>query len=89
MIPLLIMIRLSECVLGEVQKRDCPPLETFLLGLRLKFWPIFQKIMNNQVESLKRMADNAGTASFLSGKTGVRDETIRKVGNPFLRMSHK
>lgn len=78
-IPLLTMIRLAECILGEVQKRGCIPLETFLLGLRLKFWPIFQNIMNGQVDNLKRMADNAGTAGFLSGRTGVRDETIHKV----------
>lgn len=77
------MIRLAECVLGEVQKRGCLPLETFLLGLRLKFWPIFQNIMNGQVENLKRMADNAGTAGFLSGRTGVRDETIHKVRTSF------
>ncbi|GJJ07494.1 hypothetical protein Clacol_001696 [Clathrus columnatus] len=88
-IPLLIITRLAECVLGEVQKRDCPPLETFLLGLRLKFWPIFQKIMNNQIESLKRMADNAGTAGFLSGKTGVKDETIHKARKPYLCESRR
>jgi len=78
-IPLLIMIRLLENVLGEVQKRDCPPLEHFTMGLRLSFWPAFQKDMNAHIESVKKMADGAGGGGFLSGKTSVRDATVQAV----------
>ncbi|KAF8517831.1 Sac2 family-domain-containing protein [Gautieria morchelliformis] len=75
-VPLLTMIRLLENVLGEVQKRDCPPLETFTLGLRLSMWPAFQKEMNSHLESVKKLADGAGSGGFLSSKPTVRDATV-------------
>jgi hypothetical protein len=74
------MIRLLENVLGEIQKRNCPPLETFILGLRLTLWPVFQKDMNAHVESVKKLADGAGSAGFLSNKLAVRGK-IQSVGN--------
>ena len=79
------MIRLLENMLHEVQKRDCPPLETFTLGLRLTMWPIFQKEMNAHLESVKKLADGAGSAGFLSSKPSVRDATIQSVSvnSPF------
>ncbi|KAF8591436.1 vacuolar sorting protein, partial [Ramaria rubella] len=78
-VPLLTMIRLLEDVLGEVQKRDCPPLETFTLGLRLSLWPTFQKDMNAQVESVKKLADGTIGGGFLSSKSFVKDATVQSV----------
>ncbi|KAH9179812.1 vacuolar sorting protein [Lactarius sanguifluus] len=63
-IPLLIMIRLTEEVMGEVQKRGCQPLETFLFGLRLQMWPLFQKSMTVQIEGLKTVAEGAAGGYF-------------------------
>jgi len=85
-IPLLTMIRLLENVLGEVQQRDCPPLETFTLGLRLTLWPAFQKDMHLHVESVKRLADGASGGGFLSSKPTVRDATVQSVAHRYTVM---
>ena len=77
------MIRLLENMLDEVQKRDCPPLETFTLGIRLSMWPVFQKEMNTHIESVKRLADGARGGGFLSSNPTVRDATVQRV-SPFL-----
>ncbi|KIJ56720.1 hypothetical protein M422DRAFT_218326, partial [Sphaerobolus stellatus SS14] len=82
-IPLLTMIRLLENALGEVQKRDCPPLETFAMGLRLSFWPLFQKDMNAHVESVKKLADGAGAGGFLSTRPSVRDANVQAVAHRY------
>ncbi|KAJ7283936.1 vacuolar sorting protein [Mycena rebaudengoi] len=63
-VPLLTMIRLTEEVMGEVQKRACPPAESFLFGLRLKMWPVFQKAMTEHVDALKKLAEGATTGYF-------------------------
>ncbi|KAI0251297.1 vacuolar sorting protein [Lactifluus subvellereus] len=63
-IPLLTMIRLTEGIMGEVQKRGCQPLETFVFGLRLQMWQLFQKAMTDQIEGLKKFAEGAGGGYF-------------------------
>lgn len=72
------MVRMNEVALAEAQKRDCTPLETFLLGLRLTMWPIFQKEMNAQVESLKKLVDGAGSG-YLSRGMVLKDSWIQLV----------
>ncbi|KAH9966054.1 vacuolar sorting protein [Russula dissimulans] len=59
-IPLLTMIRLTEEVMSEIQKRGCQPLEFFVFGLRLQMWPLFQRAMTDHVEGLKKAAEGAG-----------------------------
>lgn len=56
-IPLLTMVRLTEAVLAEVQKRQCLPLETFFFTMRLQLWPVFQKVMTEHCDSLKKVAE--------------------------------
>jgi hypothetical protein len=63
-IPLLTMIRLTEEVMSEIQKRGCQPLESFVFGLRLQMWPLFQKAMTDQIEALKKVAEGAGGGYF-------------------------
>jgi len=63
-IPLLTMIRLMEDVIEEIQKRGCPPLESFVFGLRLQMWPVFQKAMTEHVESLKKLAEGVSAGYF-------------------------
>ncbi|KAI9448141.1 vacuolar sorting protein [Lactarius indigo] len=77
-IPLLIMIRLTEEVMGEVQKRGCQPLETFLFGLRLQMWPLFQKSMTVQIEGLKNVAEGAAGGYFRRATT-TSDATIATI----------
>ena len=77
-IPLLTMIRLTEEVMGEIQKRGCQPLETFVFGLRLLMWPLFQKAMTDQIEGLKKVAEGAG-GGYFRRTTTTTDATITTV----------
>jgi hypothetical protein len=58
------MIRLTEEVLNEVQKRGCAPLETFIFAIRMKMWPVFQKVMSDHVDQLKKYVEGASSASI-------------------------
>jgi len=77
-IPLLTMIRLTEEVMGEIQKRGCQPLETFVFGLRLQMWPLFQKAMTDQIEGLKKVAEGAG-GGYFRRTTTTSDATITTI----------
>ncbi|KAG6903492.1 hypothetical protein C0995_005515 [Termitomyces sp. Mi166 len=63
-IPLLTMIRLMEDVVVEVQKRNCPPVEFYVFGLRLQMWPVFQKAMAENADALKKLAEGGGSGYF-------------------------
>ncbi|KAF9464409.1 vacuolar sorting protein [Collybia nuda] len=63
-ISLLTMIRLMEDVVLEVQKRNCPPVEFFVFGLRLQMWPVFQKAMAENIDALKKLAEGTGSGYF-------------------------
>jgi hypothetical protein len=52
-------------------------LETFLLGLRMSMWPVFQKEMSVHVDSLKALADSAG-GSFLT-RGNIKDSNVQTV----------
>ena len=77
-IPLLTMIRLTEEVVTEIQKRRCSPAENFIFSVRLQMWPIFQKAMHEHVESLKRVAEGTSTGYF-SRASPITDATVAKV----------
>jgi len=79
------MIRATDAVLAEALKRGCAPLEPFLLNLRMQLWPLFQKGMSDNVESLKKLADSGGGstgafagfgASMFGGSKGYVNEGI-------------
>lgn len=72
------MIRLTEDVIAEVQKRNCPPLESFVFGLRLQMWPVFQKAMSEHIEGLKRLAEGASTGYFSRAAT-TTDTSVSNV----------
>lgn len=72
-IPLLTMIRLTEAVLAEVQKRQCSPLETFFFTVRLQLWPVFQKVMTEHCDSLKKVAEKP---SGYFAKTNPTSDTM-------------
>lgn len=61
------MIRLTEEVIAEVQKRNCAPLETFVFGVRLQMWPVFQKAMAENVDALKKLAEGVSSSYFRRG----------------------
>ncbi len=77
-IPLLTIIRLTEDVVAEVQKRSCGPLETYIFTLRLKMWPAFQKLMAEHIDALKKSAEGASAGYFRRGST-TTDATVSAV----------
>ena len=57
-------------------------METFLLGVRIKLWPLFQSEMGAHVESLKKLADSA--AGTMLSRGNVRDTVVRAVSRASL-----
>ncbi|KAI0796778.1 Vps52-domain-containing protein [Abortiporus biennis] len=84
-IPLLTIIRLTEDVMTEVQKRNCPPLETFIFTARIQMWPIFQKLMAEHVDSLKKFAEGASAGYFRRGAT-VTDAAVVSICHRYVVM---
>ncbi|KIP07046.1 hypothetical protein PHLGIDRAFT_30209 [Phlebiopsis gigantea 11061_1 CR5-6] len=88
-IPLLTIIRLTEDVMLEVQKRGCPPLETFIFTTRLKMWPIWQKGMADHVDGVKRLAEGSGGSSALGsmfGKRSVSEAAVKSICHRYVVM---
>ena len=80
-IPLLTMIRLAEDAVAEIQKRHCPPAETYVFGLSLQMWPVFQKGMTEHVESLKKLSEGS-TGGYFSRASTTTDAVVESV-SPF------
>jgi len=81
-IPLLTMIRLTEDVVNETQRRGCAPLETVLFTMRLQMWPAFQKAMSDHVEQLKKYADGVSGSSvggFFGRGVSTTDASVATV----------
>ena len=80
-IPLLTMIRLTEDIADEVQRRGCGPLETFIFALRLKMWPVFQKLMADYTDALKKLAEGttAGGRYFRRAGSMTTDAAVAAV----------
>ncbi|RDB22540.1 Vacuolar protein sorting-associated protein 52 A [Hypsizygus marmoreus] len=77
-VPLLTMIRLTEDVILEVQKRNCPPVEFFVFSLRLQMWPVFQKAMADNSDALKKLAEGTSTGYF-SRALSITDIVVSNI----------
>ncbi|KAJ6486376.1 vacuolar sorting protein [Mycena vitilis] len=84
-VPLLTTIRLTEDVMGETQKRACPPAESFIFSLRLKMWPVFQKAMTEHVDALKKLAEGASTGYFSRAAT-TTDAVVSNICKRYIVM---
>lgn len=60
------MIRLTEDIMAEIQKRECAPLESFIFTMRLQMWPIFQKVMQENIDAVKKYAEGSSSGYFRS-----------------------
>ena len=83
-LPLLTMIRLNERILYISQQRGTIPLEGYLQNQKMVLWPLYRKEMDNHIDSLKRLADEAegkGLAGFMG--RGVRDQAVRGVASRY------
>jgi len=75
-IPLLTMIRLTENAIAEVQIRGCPPLENWLFGLRMQFWPVFQQSMTEHITSLTKLGESSG-GGYFRRSVGLSNDAIQ------------
>lgn len=72
------MIRLTEAVLNEIQNRSCPPLESFIFAIRLQMWPVFQKLMTENIDSLKKYAEGT-SLSYFARAASTTDASVISV----------
>ncbi|KAJ4497821.1 vacuolar sorting protein [Lentinula lateritia] len=77
-LPLLTMIRLTEHVVTEIENRACPPGVTFMFSLRLQMWPVFQKLMNDNIEALKKLAEGS-SGGYFSRTTIITESTVKSI----------
>lgn len=76
---------LAEQLLGNDRNGTCPAaaMESHIIGIRLQLWPLFQKEMGLQVDSVKKLADNSGSsgmAGLLGGRSaGIKDSAVQTV----------
>lgn len=82
-IPLLTMIRLSEDVVTEVQKRRCPPGEQFIFGIIIQMWPVFREAMSQNIEALKKLAEGT-SGGYFARATVTTDAMVSDVSIRFL-----
>lgn len=68
------MVRLTEAVTAEVQKRQCSPLETFFFTMRLQLWPVFQKVVSEHCDSLKKLSDRP--SGYFNKAPSTTDEMV-------------
>lgn len=93
---LLSLLALLAELLSAAQERGITPLEGFLIKQRLTIWPLFQKRMDEEVASVKRLVDLAAPGGGgLLGMVGVggkvKDAKVEKVrvGLPCFHPSYR
>lgn len=84
-VPLLTMIRLAEDVVAEVQKRNCPPVESYIFALRLQLWPAFQKAMSDHVDALKKLAEGAN-AGYFSRAAPITEDMLSSISTRYVSL---
>ncbi|KAG8218632.1 vacuolar sorting protein [Butyriboletus roseoflavus] len=75
--PLLIMVRLTEAVTAEVEKRQCSPLETFFFTMRLQLWPVFQKVVSEHCDSLRKLSERP--SGYFSKAAATTDTLVLNI----------
>jgi hypothetical protein len=78
------MVRLTEAVTTEVQKRQCPPLETFFFTMRLQLWPVFQKVISEHCDSLKKLTDRP--TGYFSKAPTTTDALVMNVCKCYINL---
>jgi hypothetical protein len=82
-LSVLAMIRLNDSIYQRlITESQCPvsEMETYLIGVRLTLWPLFNKDLTGQWDAVRKLtASAAGTSSLFGAKTAVKDAVVQKV----------
>lgn len=95
-LSLISMIRLNNTILSFTSSVEsslpCPPLESHLYSIRLLLWPLLTKILDAQIESLKKIngspssTASSGVGGLLGrmagtggGGASVKDSTVQAI----------
>ncbi|KAJ8086801.1 Vacuolar protein sorting-associated protein 52 [Marasmius tenuissimus] len=84
-ITLLTMIRLAENVVSEMENRGCPPGVSFVFGVRLQLWPLFQKLMSEHIEALKKLAEGSG-GGYFSRAVVANEATVKSMCQRYISL---
>jgi hypothetical protein len=87
-VPLLTMIRLAEETMAEAATRGCAPLEHVIFAWRLQMWPIFQRVMTEHVDAVKKLAEGsaAGVGGFFSRAATTTDALVTEICQKYVVM---
>ncbi|KAG6333668.1 hypothetical protein ID866_5426 [Astraeus odoratus] len=83
-VTLLTVVRLTEAVVAEVQRRQCSPLETFLFTVRLELWPVFQRIMSEHCDSLKKLSEKP--SGYFAKTNATTDVMVSNICQSYITM---
>lgn len=84
LVSLLTMIRLTEDVASELESRRCPPAVSFIFGLRMNLWPVFQTCMSQNIDSVGKLA--AGGGGYFSRAAPLTDVRVSVVTRQFVSL---
>jgi hypothetical protein len=85
-VALLTLIRLNDKLLAVAQARGALPLIPQLTKWKMELWPAYRRAMDQHVDSLKALADQAegkGLAGYLKS---VKDGAVRAVAVRYAAM---
>lgn len=83
------MIRLNGAIMHKLLIAECPSslMESYLMGIKLDLWPLFQKQVGQQVDSVRKLTGAASSESQgLWGKSGLKDSVVSAVVKKYISL---
>ena len=81
------MIRLTDQIFDAlIHEEGCPTpiMESHLMGLKIQFWPLFQKEMNSQIDSVKKCGESTGV--FGGKSSGLKEPVLQAVMAGYVKL---
>lgn len=80
----LLCVRLNQQAAFELQRRKVPVADMYINGVNMQLWPRFQKIMDVQCESLKRVGSQTGRSAVSALSLAGGDDLNQSSAPHFL-----
>lgn len=85
------MVRLNDSLTAQLTgpSGSCPTsaMEGYLISIKLQLWPLFQREMGVNIDSVRKLAESggpSGMAGMLGGRgAGVKDSTVAAVAKKY------